>query len=483
MVLRLPHRSASAVSTFSTAPTAKDPYTYSVGFGNIFASEAVPGALPESGRNVPQKCPFDLYSEHLSGTSFVSSRATVQNVWMYRIRPAVAHSPYETCEGNPYLEACFSPQNSKVKFTPITHVWGPLTMPLDSEKGDPTQREGVAVHMYAANTSMTNEAFCNHDGDFMIVPQQGRLDIQTELGRMMVRPGEICVIQAGLRWKVSLPDGPVHGYINEVFGSHFELPDLGPIGANGLAHPRDFETPLASFDLDQSPWTIANKLTGELYQYKQNHTPFDVVAWHGNYAPYKYALEKFVALACVVKEQCDPTIYCVLTAKSKVEGVSLMEFSVFSPKWATATNTFRPPYYHRTMATEILGMIYGEYHGSVREMAPGHLSCENSYMPHGESYKSWRVATTKKLEPEFVGEGFMVHVSSHFSLTSFARNTHVNLEAKRNPAFWDDVQGHFLDHIEQINQKLASAGLSVLEVEHDRKEAVEVNGVVPKTVE
>lgn len=216
--------SASAVSSFASIPTQSDPYSYQFGFGNLFSSEGIPGALPEGGRNVPQRCPYDLYSEHLSGTSFISSRASGQNVWLYRVRPSVAHDPVEPLDWKSDIEACFSPHNPNVKFTPLTYTWGSLELPADAEKvnfvqgiktiggnGDPTQKEGTAVHLYAANVSMTNQAFCNSDGDLLIIPQMGRLDVQTEMGRMMVRPGEICVIQAGIRFNVSLPDGPVRG--------------------------------------------------------------------------------------------------------------------------------------------------------------------------------------------------------------------------------------------------------------------------------
>jgi len=247
----------------------------------------------------------------------------------------------------------------------------------------------------------------------------------------------------------------------------FELPELGPIGANGLAHPRDFQTPLASFDLDETPWTIINKLTGDLYHYQQNHTPFDVVAWHGNYAPYKYDLEKFVAFAPPMKEQPDPTINCVLTAKSKIPGISISELCIFSPKWVTTTNAYRLPYYHRAMATELLGIIFGQYKGSTREFGAGGLSCENSFMPHGESYEAWRNATTTALEPILAGAdslSFMLHLSSHFGLTDFARNIHENLQTKKSLGLWDDVKGHFLDHLEEVNQKLAIVGRPQLEV-------------------
>lgn len=202
----------------------------------------------------------------------------------------------------------------------------------------------------------------------------------------MVRPGEIVIIQAGIRFKVSLPDGPVRGYIQEIFGSHYELPELGPIGSNGMALIRDFETPLASFDIDQSTWTIVYKLAGQLWSCEQDHTPFDVVAWHGNYAPYKYELERFVNSATVDKEQSDPSIYCVLVAKSKIPGVNLTDFLVFTPKWSVTTNTFRPPYYHRNVNTELMGMVYGEWYGTAHPLDPGGLSYEPSMMAHGGEF-------------------------------------------------------------------------------------------------
>jgi homogentisate 1,2-dioxygenase len=249
--------------------------------------------------------------------------------------------------------------------------------------GDAANRDGLAVHIYTANKSMERTAFCNSDGDFLIIPQLGRLDIQTEFGHLMVHPGELTVIQAGIRFTVRLPDGPARGYVQEVFGSHYELPELGPVGSNGMAMPRDFEHPLASFDIDQSPWTITCKLAGRLFEYDQEHTPFDVVAWHGNYVPYKYALEKFVNTSTVDKEQSDPSIYCVLMAKSKTPGIALSECLVFTPKWSVTTDSFRPPYYHRNVCTEIMGMVYGNWYGSAMSLEPGGLTYEPSFMPHG----------------------------------------------------------------------------------------------------
>jgi homogentisate 1,2-dioxygenase len=376
----------------------------------------------------------------------------------------------------PDVESCFLPCNPNVKFTPLTHEWGPLEEPEAHEQatfiqniktmggwGDSTMQEGVAMHMYSCNASMKNQAFCNNDGDFLILPVKGRLDIQTELGKLMVRAGEICVIQAGIKWKVDLPDGQSSGYIHEIFGSHFELPDLGVIGSNGLAAPRDFELPVAHFDLDQTAWEVQYKLAGDMFAYKQKHTPFDVVAWHGNCVPFKYALEKFTPLVCGIKEQCDPTIYTVLLAKSKRDKIAMSEFAVFTPKHISAMNTYRPPYYHRNMGTEILGMLYGKYHGSVRDVQSGCLSVENSYMPHGDAYSAWKEATTKKLEVELVSKdalSFMIHVNSNFGLTKFAleRNSAMKQMKGYEGAFWDDLQGEFLNHLKVVNEKLKANG-------------------------
>lgn len=363
---------------------------------------------------------------------------------------------------------------------PSQLAWDPFPLPPESKRvnfvqglqtiggnGDPTLREGLAVHVYAANASMEKTAFCNNDGDMLILPQQGRLDIQTELGRMMVRPGELAVIQAGIRYSVRLPDGPSRGYIQEVFGTSYELPELGPFGANGMAYPRDFETPVASFDIDSTDWEIIYKIAGKLHACKQSHTPFDVVAWHGNLAPYKYAIEKFVNMACVEKEQADPTIYCVLTARSKVPGISISDFLAFTPRWSTTTNTFRPPYYHRNMSTEVMGLIYGQYGGSSHVLEPGGLSYEASYMPHGESYETWKEATSKELKPERIAEGtmaWMMHISVPMLLTRYAVAESGCLHPSDEKQ-WDDVQGHFLDHLDAVNADLTAAGLSILGVE------------------
>ncbi|KAF7555251.1 hypothetical protein G7Z17_g2321 [Cylindrodendrum hubeiense] len=453
---------ATATSAYTTEPTGTDPHRYQTGFGNRFASEAIPNVLP-SGRNVPQKVKYDLYSEQLNGSSFIAPRQMIQHVWMYRIRPSVAHGDVSPSTANPHAWDPFpisSEPEASSSERGIDFVDGIRTV---AGQGDPTLREGLAIHIYTANTSMTNRAFCNNDGDLLILPQEGRLNIQTELGWMMVRPGELVVIQAGIRFRVLLPDGPVRGYIQEIFGAHYDLPELGPVGSNGMALPRDFESPVASFDVDDSAWDIIYKLAGTLHVCRQNHSPFDVVAWHGNLVPYKYAIEKFVNMTNVEKDQADPTIYCVLTAKSKTPGVSLTDFLVFTPKWITTSDTFRPPYYHRNMSTEMMGLIYGQYGGSSHVLEPGGLSYEASYMPHGETYETWKDATTRDLEPIRICEdtmAFMFHISVPMFLTKWAmRGEGAKSLHPTAPSQWDDVKAHFLDHLDDIEADLSAAGL------------------------
>ncbi|KAK9422698.1 putative Homogentisate 1,2-dioxygenase [Seiridium unicorne] len=410
---------ACSQSGFMTAPTKADPYRYQVGFGNFFNSEAIPGVIPAA-QNTPQVCKYGLYSEQLTSTGFIASRSAMQHVWFYRILPTLVQGPSEKLSDNLDLESDFSTNNEKVDFPPSALCWLPFKLPSDDEEvdfvqglktiagnGDATMKEGLAIHIYTANASMGNRAFCSNDGDMLIMPEQGRLDIQTELGMLMVRPGELVVIQAGIKFKVSLPDGPSRGYVQEVFGSHYELPDMGPIGANGMALPRNFEYPVASFDEDLSEWEVVVKLAGKLWSYNQQHTPFDVVAWHGNCIPYKYALEKFINSAVVDRDQSDPSIYTVLMAKSKIPGIAITEVMAFTPKWNVTTNTFRPPYFHRNMAAEVMGIISGPYGGSSRDLRAGGLSFQSSYTPHGETYEAYKAATTAELRPERVGEGFL----------------------------------------------------------------------------
>ncbi|CAE7183519.1 unnamed protein product [Rhizoctonia solani] len=482
--------SVTAKSAFVTKPTDRDPYQYQassdptlselysnanvqVGFGNRFASEAIPGTLP-NGQIMPQKNKYDLYTEGITGSAFVAPRKDNLNVWIYRIRPSVAHQGFTPLPDNPDLESNFFPLNPKVQFSPTQLAWHPFALPSSGSKvdfltglkslagsGDPTLNEGLAIHIYTANSSMENRAVVNADGDMLIVPQLGRLDIQTEFGKMMVRPGEICVIQKGIRFKVGLPDGDSRGYIQEIFGSHFELPELGPLGGHGLANVRDFEHPIASFDIDQSPWEIVYKLGGKLWSCKQNHTPFDVVAYHGNYIPYKYALEKFVNVGSISKDHIDPSIFCVLTAKSKTPSAPLTDFLVFSPRWDVASDSYRPPYYHRNASSEFMGLIYGNYAGRSDDFAAGGASYECGHVAHGVSYEVFKEATEAELQPMRISEGtvaFMMESSLMFTLTDYAMKRSGKLHV-HNPSMWDDLDAQFLKHLDSVDQDLKGHGL------------------------
>lgn len=378
------------------------------------------------------------------------------------------------------MEACFSAYNPNVLPSASQEAWDPFPLAKQGEQvdfvngirtvggqGNSADREGLAIHIYSANASMANKALCNNDGDLLILPQHGRLDIQSELGWLRAKPGELLVIPAGIRFRVILVDGPARGYIQEVFGSHYDLPELGPIGSNGMAAPRDFFSPVASFDIDDSDWEIVYKHAGKLNSSLQGHTPFDVVAWHGNLAPFKYDMEKFTNVANVNKDQADPTLYCILTAKSKIPGVALTDFLVFTAKWLTAENSLRPPYYHRNMSTEMMGLIYGIYGGSSHVLEPGGLSYEASYMPHGETFETWKNAMTRELKPEKVCEGtmaFMFQISHQVMLTKWALEGEGSKSLHRSPDdMWEGVRAPFLDQLDLVEADLKTAGLSSFE--------------------
>ncbi|KAK3695631.1 Homogentisate 1,2-dioxygenase [Podospora appendiculata] len=479
-------------------PTPDDPYRYQYGFGNHHSTEAIPGALPPNGTSLPQKGRYGLYAEHLNGTSFISSRDSVSNVWMYRERPAAAHTPPEPVEQPHHIEASFLPTNPNISFIPLGYTWGPLNTPSPHQTttfieglktigghGDATIKEGLAVHQYAFNADMRRQSLVNHDGELLLLPHRGVLDIQTELGMLRVRPGDLAVLPTGIHFSISIvrattdhhPPPAATGYALELFGSRFHLPDLGVLGANALAHVRDFAYPVARFDISSTPthiqppttpWTTTIKLAGALSTYKQPHTPFNVAAWHGRHAPYRYTLSRFSHLTANT-DQLDPTAYTVLTAPSKWPGVSLVDVCVFGEKWAVARDTLRVPYYHRTVATEIGGVLVGGYMGSVRPLVAGGLSFEQSYMPHGESYEAYvRACEADNDVPVKVGEGylgFMFHISSHVALTRWAMEEHPDIRPER-PGLWDSLRGHLMDHIDEVNASLVRAGMPTLGAEH-----------------
>ncbi|ODM17248.1 hypothetical protein SI65_06923 [Aspergillus cristatus] len=455
----------------SFATRRNDPYQYQSGFGNSFASEAISGTLPQ-GQNNPRKVRFGLYAEQVTATAFVAPRHANKKAWLYRTRPAVAHQGFKNLPDNPDTESNFLPLNPRVHVSPTQLAWHPFDIADEKDgkvdfvsglktvagSGDPTLLEGLATHVYTANTSMTQKAFVNSDGEFLIIPQEGVLDIQTEFGPLFVQPGELVVIQRGLRFRVSLVDNkPVRGYILEVWGSRFELPELGPLGANGLANARDFLSPVAAYDKQrEQPWEIIYKMGGKFFSSTQNHSPFDVVAWHGNYVPYKYDLTKFVNVGSISVDHIDPSIFCVLTAKSRDPYTPLADLLIFSPRWDVASHTYRPPYYHRNAASELMGLIYGEYGGRSDAFKPGSVSFECGMVPHGVAYEEFKAASDQVPPETRISKGsiaFMFESSRPFTITDYAFNSPKLHE--HEPKMWDNLVDNFAQHEKEVEEILA----------------------------
>ncbi|MFN4986104.1 MAG: homogentisate 1,2-dioxygenase [Ignavibacteria bacterium] len=378
---------------------------YMSGFGNEFATEAVKGALPE-GRNSPQKPAHGLYVEQLSGTAFTAPRNANKRTWMYRIRPSVVHKPYERIDNGLIRSTPFA----EVETTPNQLRWSPLPLPTTSTtfvegivtmagNGDLTTHSGCAIHVYAANASMTDTFFYNADGEMLIVPQEGSLKILTELGIVDVEPYEICVIPRGIKFRVEVSGG-VRGYILENYGALLKLPDLGPIGANGLAYPRDFLTPEAWFENRNGEFKVVAKFQGNLWQGTYDHSPLNVVAWHGNYAPYKYDLRKYQCINTVTFDHPDPSIYTVLTAPTDTPGTANIDFVCFPPRWVVAEDTFRPPWFHRNFMNEFMGLIDGVYDAKEGGgFVPGGSSLHNCMSGHGPDADTYKKMTQVELKP------------------------------------------------------------------------------------
>jgi homogentisate 1,2-dioxygenase len=368
--------------------TTSDHPGYQSGFGNEFATEALPGALPAH-QNSPQRAPYGLYAEQVSGTAFTAPRAHNRRSWLYRIRPAAMHQPFRQI-GNGRIVSRFD----EVAAPPNQLRWDPLPLPtaptdfIDglvtmAGNGSPLAQTGCAIHLYAANASMTERFFYSADGELLVVPQQGRLSIATELGTLDIAPQEIAVIPRGIRFQVRLPDGEARGYVCENFGALLRLPDMGPIGSNGLANPRDFLTPRASYEDREGDFELVAKFGGNLWSAKIGHSPLDVVAWHGNYAPYKYDLRHFNTIGSISYDHPDPSIFLVLQAPSDTPGVDTLDFVIFPPRWLAAENTFRPPWFHRNVASEFMGLIEGQYDAKSEGFRPGGASLHNCMSGHG----------------------------------------------------------------------------------------------------
>lgn len=427
---------------------------YQSGYNNEFESEALAGALPHT--TTPKKCPFGLYAEQLSGTAFTVPRSRQRRSWLYRILPSCQHKGFKPYDKKLLLTADFSKQNTittpnQLRFKPFALASEPTDF-LDGIKtvcgaGSPEMKSGLAIHIYAANKSMGNKAMVNSDGDFLIVPEMGALKVTTEFGLLEVKAGEILVVQRGIRFKVDLPEGVanIRGYICEIFSGHFEIPDLGPIGANGLAHARDFKAPVAHYEEGAVDYEIVYKFDGELSVLNQDHSPFDVVAWRGNYCPFKYNLDDYVPVNAVSRDHLDPSIFTVLTCQSQEAGVAVADFVIFPPRFAVQKDTFRPPYYHRNCMAEFMGNIRGEYEAKPKGFAPGSASLHSCMAGHGPDADTFQRASNASDDPVFMSSSdlaFMFESTYMLRMTKWALSDSVERDDKYNTC-WDGLKKHF----------------------------------------
>jgi homogentisate 1,2-dioxygenase len=435
--------------------------TYLPGFGNQHSSEAVRGALP-LGRNSPQRAPLGLYAEQLSGTAFTEPRAANRRSWLYRIRPSAAHPRFVRVDNGSLRSAPFTevtPDPNRLRWNPLPQL-PHRTDFLDGlwtlgGNGDVRQRSGMAVHLYAANASMTDRVFSDADGELLIVPERGGLLLRTEFGLLRAEPGHVALIPRGVRFRVELLETEARGYVCENYGQPFTLPELGPIGANGLANPRDFMAPVAAYDAaydsdgaDGSsaadrPVEVVNKFCGNLWAARYDHSPLDVVAWHGNHVPYVYDLRRFNVLGTISYDHPDPSIFTVLTSPSDTAGLAAVDFVVFAPRWLVGEDTFRPPYFHRNVMSEYMGLLEGAYDAKAEGFVPGGGSLHNMMSAHGPDRETFERASAAELKPQKVDDGLAFMFETRWPVVPTAQA----LDAEHLQSGYDDVwqglQRHF----------------------------------------
>jgi homogentisate 1,2-dioxygenase len=410
------------------ADAARPVLEYQSGFGNVHSSEAVPGALPQ-GQNSPQRPPRGLYAEVLSGTAFTAPRAENLSSWLYRLRPSATHPPFRRIanalvRSGPFNEVETPPNRLRwdplpIGETPTDFIDGLATL---AGSGEPAAQTGIAVHIYRANRSMAERLFVDGDGELMFVPQLGEILLFTELGKLTVAPGEIAVVPRGVRFRVELLDKQARGYVCENYGAPFRLPELGPIGAQGLAQPRDFLAPVAAFEDKETRHQVVSKFLGALWAAEYRHSPLDVVAWHGRYAPYKYDLARFMAINTVSFDHADPSIFTVLTSPSGQPGVANCDFVIFPPRWLVAEHSFRPPWFHRNVMSELMGLVHGVYDAKAEGFLPGGVSIHNCMSAHGPDAQTFERASAADLKPQKLADtlAFMWESRYVFRPTQFA---------------------------------------------------------------
>ncbi len=430
---------------------ADDEFHYAIGFGNEFASEAVEGALP-AGRNSPQQAPLGLYAEQISGTAFTQPRATNRRTWVYRILPSARHPRFSRIDNKTLRSTPFD----EIEPDPNRLRWDPLPLPTEQDprdfidglytlggNGDVRTRSGMAVHLYAANQDMRDRYFVNADGELLFVPELSALILHTELGPLHVAPGEIAVMPRGIRFRVELPDGYARGYLCENFGNAFALPERGPIGANGLANERDFKTPHAAFEERNHTVQVVQKFGGNLWAADYDHSPLDVVGWHGNYAPYKYDTASFMVLGTVSFDHPDPSIYTVLTSPSDTPGLANVDFVIFAPRWLVGEDTFRPPWFHRNVMSEFMGLVRGAYDAKAEGFTPGGASLHNTFASHGPDAQTYAQASTVDLKPQKLDDTLAFMFESRWTIVPTRQAMETKHRQKDYDAAWSGLSRNF----------------------------------------
>jgi homogentisate 1,2-dioxygenase len=421
---------------------------YMPGFGNDFETEALPDALPQ-GQNSPQKCNYGLYAEQLSGSAFTKPHP--ERTWCYRIRPSVKHTTRFQKIDVPHWKSAphVLPDVlslGQYRWDPVPHGEDGLTwvtgMRTVTTAGDVNTQAGMASHIYLVTQSMREEYFFSADGELLVVPQEGKLRFCTELGIIDVEPKEIAVLPRGLLYRVEILEGPCRGFVCENYGVPFTLPNRGPIGANCLANPRDFKTPVAAFEDREAPSRVIIKWCGQFHATPIGHSPLDVVAWHGNYAPYKYDLRTYSPVGAILFDHPDPSIFTVLTAPSGLEGTANIDFVLFRERWLVAENSFRPPWYHKNVMSELMGNIYGIYDAKPKGFVPGGMSLHNCMLPHGPDRNAFEGASNSNLNPEKLDQTMSFMFETRFP-------QHLTEWAAKNAPLQDD----YIDCWESLDKK------------------------------
>ncbi|MEU6559317.1 homogentisate 1,2-dioxygenase [Nocardia nova] len=422
---------------------------YSAGFRNEHQSEAVPGALPR-GRNSPQRAPLGLYAEQHSATAFTEPRAVRVRSWLYRIRPSAVHPPFRrigdgALRSAPIREGVPTPNRLRwnafpLPTEPTDFVDGLFTIGVN---GHVLQRTGVGIHLYGANRSMMDRYFVDADGELLLVPETGSLMLRTEYGRLHVVPGEIAVVGRGVRFRVELPDGAARGYVCENYGSPFTLPELGPIGSNGLANPRDFLYPVAAFEDRDDTVQVVQKYAGHLWAADYDHSPLDVVAWHGTHAAYKYDTSRFNVIGSTSFDHPDPSIYTVLTSPSDTSGQPNTDFVIFAPRWLVAEDTFRPPWYHRNVMSEFMGLVHGTYDAKAEGFVTGGASLHNMWASHGPDAQTYSTASTQELRPHKIVDSLAFMFETRWPITVTDLALDADQRQSDYDAVWADIDRAF----------------------------------------